>query len=90
MSAPYDTEIPDIFYDMAWDEFNAGDFDDEINDMVQDHGFDATKIALATCYPMDGTGGGSRARFIGAEIDFKSHIDVIIERRAGEHMRDNS
>ena len=90
MSAPHAIEIPELYYNMAWDEFNHGDFDDEINDFVQDHGFDATKIALATCYPIDGTRPGKRAVFIPAYIDFMAHIDAIIERRAGELMEENT
>ena len=99
MSAPYYPEIPEIYYDMAWDEFNNCDFDDEINDMVQDHSWDATHIALATCYPMSHMKGGSifpsfgvgkRARFPDAERDFKAHVEAIIERRAGELMEENS
>ena len=90
MSAPHATEIPPLYYNMAWDEFNHGDFDDEINDMVQDHGFNATKIALAKCYPMEGNQRGKRAQFLPAEVDFRAHVEAIIERRAGELMRENT
>ena len=90
MSAPYDTVIPSVYYDMAWAEFNAGDFHDEINDIVMEHAWDATRGMLSLCYPMEGEQRGKIARFKPAEDDFKSHVDVIIERRAGELMRDNT
>ena len=96
MSAPRGTEIPLLYYNMAWDEFNHGYFDDEINDFVQDHGFDATKIALAACYPMENSAGirtttrGRRLMFPDAKRDFRVHVEAIIERRAGELMEENT
>ena len=90
MSAPHATEIPPLYYNMAWDEFNHGYFNDEINDFVMEHAWDATHMALATCYPMEGKQLGKIARFERAEVDFKAHVFAIIERRAGELMRENT
>ena len=60
----------------AWQEFEAGDYNQEIYDLMADDPTDVTEIALALCFPKR-----AQSAVINSQ-DFRSTIESVVEKNA--------